>query len=113
MKKIFRFMSILLFASFALITFNSCEEIGNEIEKTPEELIVGYWLDEGDVFDAEYYFSSIGEGYMYITRGWDIELIHFKNTVMYIQLLPIIKVFLVTFPHFWKKSIGKMAMKML
>ena len=71
-------MLILFFASFTLTTFNSCEEIGNEIEKTPEKLIVGYWLDEGDVFDAEYYFSSSGDGYIYITRGWDIELMHFN-----------------------------------
>ena len=43
MKKIFRFMSILLFASFALITFNSCEDTGEGKEQDENASIVGTW----------------------------------------------------------------------
>ena len=114
MKKIFRFMSILLFASFALITFNSCEDTGEN------DSIVGTWkatdfkkgFDLGDcdilkffengsgIFYSKRYstsgseeFNSYGFSYavegsrLYFSMTWSVEFIieELTNTTLILK----------------------------
>ena len=79
MKKIFRFMSILLFASFALITFNSCEDTGEgkgqngQIENASivgtwkaTDLKKGFGLNDCDILK----FFENGTGIFYNKRNY-------------------------------------------
>ena len=86
MKKIFRFMLILLFASFALITFNSCEDTGENASIVgtwkAKDLKKGFSLDDCDIL--KFFENGTGIFYTklhYITESEEFESYGFSYAV--------------------------------